>query len=149
LLFFAAGLANEVDMSSKSESGSGCAGALAFAGALAVVGVIGCLIHSQADSDLLHGQAGSAPPLAVTVGDSTGGNGKALRITNTSNEPIHQVRLLISNRQDHYERVIAATIQSHDTIEVGLTDSGFALEKGMVIELRASAYRGSFRDSIR
>jgi hypothetical protein len=89
LLFFAAGLANEVDMSSKSKSNSGWAGGFAFTGVLAVVGVIGCLIHGQADSNLLQGQAVSPPPLAVTVRDAMVGNGKVLRITNTSNGPIH------------------------------------------------------------
>ena len=135
-------------MSSKSNSNSGWAGGFAFTGVLAVVGVIGCLIHSQADSNLLLGQAGSPPPLALTVRDSTAGNGKVLRITNTSNAPLHEVRLSISNRQDHYERVIADTIQPHDTIEFAWQESGFALEKGMLIELRVSGYGGSFRDTI-
>jgi len=136
-------------MSSNSKSGSGWAGAFAFTGALAVVGVIGCLLHGQDVSNLLHGQDASKPPLAVTVRDSRGGNGKVLRITNTSNAPIHQVRLSLSIRQDRYERVIADTIQPHETIEFDWMEPGFALEKGMLIELRASAYGGSFRETIR
>jgi hypothetical protein len=135
-------------MSSKSKSSSGCGGALAFTGVVAVVGVIGCLIDYQADSDLLDGLTTSKPPLALTVRDSMAGSGKVLRITNTSGRAIHQVRLSVSNRQDHYERVVADTIRPHDTIEVRWTDSGFALEKGMQIELRASGYQGSFRDTI-
>jgi hypothetical protein len=139
LIFFAAGLAHEVDMSSQYESRSGWGGCIAFTAVLAVAGVIGYVVH---------GQAASKPPLAVTVRHAMVGNGKVLRITNTSNEPIHQVRLSLANRQDHYERVIADTIQPHDTIEFAWQESGFALEKGMRIELRASGYDGSFRDTI-
>jgi hypothetical protein len=148
LLFIAAGLANEVHMSAKSKSSSGCGGALAFTGVVAVIGVIGYLLVCQAGSDLLQGLVVSNPPLALTVRDTTAGKGKVLRITNTSNRPIHQVRLSVSNRQDHYERVIADTIRPHDTIEFRWTESGVALEKGMLIELRASGYEGSFRDTI-
>jgi hypothetical protein len=126
-------------MSSKYESSSGWGGCIAFTGVLAVVGIIGCV---------LHGQAVSKPPLAVSVRHSIAGNGKVLRITNTSNGPIHQVRLSVPNRQDHYERVVADTIQPHDTIEFVWMESDFALEKGMLIELRASGYEGSFRDTI-
>jgi hypothetical protein len=136
-------------MSSKSNSSSGLAGGFVFTGVLAVVGVVGCLIHSQADANLLLGQAGSPPPLALTVRDSAAGNGKVLRITNTSNGPIHQVRVSLSNRQDHYERVIADTIQPHDTVEFVWTESGFKWEKGTLIEFRASGYGDSFRDTIR
>jgi hypothetical protein len=126
-------------MSSKYESSSGWGGCIAFTGVLAVAGVIGCVVH---------GQAFSKPPLAVTIRDSMVGHGKVLRITNTSNGPIHQVRLSLSNRKDHYERVIADTIQPHDTIELNWMETGFALEQGMLIELRASGYEGSFRDRI-
>ncbi len=136
-------------MSSKSKSGSGWGGGFAFTGVLAAVGAVGCLIHGQADSILLHDQAASKPPLAVAVRDSIIGNGKVLRITNTSNRPIHQVRLSLSIREEHYERVIADTIQPHDTIEYAWAESGFPLEKGMLIELRTSGYGGSFRDTIR
>jgi hypothetical protein len=140
---------SEVAMSSNSRYSSGWVGAFAFTGVLAVIGVVGCLLQSQADLDQLLGLSASKPPLAVTVSDSTDGYGKVLRITNTSDVPIHQVRLSLSNRQEHYERVIADTIQPHDTIEFGWMESGFAWEKGTRIELRASAYGGSFRDTIR
>jgi hypothetical protein len=135
-------------MSSKSKSSSGCGGALAFTGVVAVVSIIGCRIVYKAELDLLNGVAVSKPPLALTVRVSMAGNGKVLRVTNTSSRPIHRVRLSVPNRQDHYERVIADTIQPHDTIEFRWMESGFALEKGMQIELRASGYEGSFRDTI-
>ncbi len=131
-------------MSSSCESSSGWAGCLAFTGVLAVLGVIGCLFHGQVVSNLLHDQHASKPPLAVTVG-----NGKVLRITNTSSWPIHQVRLLVSKGQEHHERIIAGTILPHDTIEFDWMASGIGLEKGMRIELRAEAYGGSFQDTIR
>jgi hypothetical protein len=136
-------------MSLKYGAGSGWGGCAAFTGVLAVVGVIGCLFHGRALSDLLHGQDPSKPPLAITVRDSMGGNGKVLRITNTSDWPIHQVRLLLSNGQDRFERVIADTIQGHGTIEFDWMETGLALEKGMQIELRARAYGASFRDTVR
>jgi hypothetical protein len=145
---FAAGIANEVDMSSKSKSSTGCGGAIAFTGVVAVVTFIGCMIDYKAESDLLNGVTVSKPPLALTVRDSMAGNGKVLRVTNTSSRPIYRVRLSVSNRQDHYERVIADTIRPHDTIEFHSMESGFALEKGMLIELRASGYEGTFRDTI-
>jgi hypothetical protein len=135
-------------MSSKSKSSSGCGGALAFTGVVAVASLIGCRIVYKAELDLLNGVAASKPPLALTVRDSMAGNGKVLRVTNTSSRPIYRVWLSVSNRQDHYERVIADSIQPHDTIEFRWMESGFALEKGMLIELRASGYEGSFRDTI-
>ena len=134
--------------SNPTSSGSGWGGCFGFAVVLGVVGVLGCVLGSEEVINLLDGHAGAKPPLALTVRDSTGGNGKVLRITNTSDGPIHQVRLLLPNRQDHYEKVIADTIQPHDTIEIGPTESGLALEKGMLIELRANGYGGSFRDKI-
>jgi hypothetical protein len=135
-------------MSSKSKSSTGCGACLAFIGVLAVVGVVGSLLNEQAVSKLLDGQDVSMPPLAVVVRNSAVGNGKVLRITNTSTRPIRQVRLSLTNRQDRYERVIADTIQPRATIEFGGMESGFALEKGMLIELRVSGYGGSFRDTI-
>ena len=91
------------------------------------------------------------PPLALTQRDSLDGGWMVVIITNTSDEPLHQVTIGATNHKREQELedvVVAVTLEPHKSVEVGGEELKWGFEPGESVRVGARGYSSYVRARI-
>jgi hypothetical protein len=91
------------------------------------------------------------PPITLTIRESKVGAGMVLMITNTSDEPLHQITVSASNddaKRELKEVVVATTLKPHATIEVGWMELDWAFQPGELVRVGAKGYMAYVRGTV-
>lgn len=82
------------------------------------------------------------PPITVNVRPSAIGAGYVLIITNTSDDPLHQISVKAKNPsgEELKRKIVTVTLDAHKSVEVGWMEVGWKFDPGEKVYVGAKGY---------
>lgn len=89
------------------------------------------------------------PPIEIAIRDSVVGRGKVIRLTNTGERQLQLISLELKGEEKEFRGVVAKTLHSHDTTEIGWAELGFPIKTGMTLRVTCKEFPEAVEDTVK